>query len=192
MAYTSNVPQATQKISQTQPLIQDNFMAIATAFNLNHGNFDDPNQGKHEFLQMPEQSSAPATAVNEMGLYTKESSLTSQSEMFIRKENNGQEIEFTSFLGAANGWTRLPSGILLKWGQGSGTGNHSINFPTGATIPVFTSTYIGFVSVRDTSGTPNTFATFRSVNTTSLSVFGSSRTSTAATAVNYNYLVIGS
>jgi len=192
MAYNENIPQASDNPSQSQAQILDNFQAISTAFNTNHGNFNAADQGKHSFLQMPEQSSAPATSANEMGFYTKESSLTSIAEMFIRRESNGTEIEFTSSLGAANGWTRLPSGILLKWGTGSGSGAHTTNFPTGATIPVYAAVYTGFVVTADSSGTPNTFATFRSVSTTGISVYGSRRTSTTSTATTYNYLVIGS
>lgn len=192
MAYNENIPQASDNPSQSQAQILDNFQEISTAFNTNHGNFNAGNQGKHSFLQMPEQSSPPSTSSDEMGLYTKESSLTSLAEMFIRRESNGTEIEFTSFLGAANGWTRLPSGVLLKWGSGNGSGAHTTNFPTGATIPVFAAVYTAFVVTADSSPTPNTFATFRGVSVTGIDVFGSQRTSTSSTSTTYTYLVIGS
>ncbi len=191
MAYNENIPQAADNPSQSQAQILDNFLAISGAFNTNHGNFNDPDEGKHIFLQMPEQTSVPTTAADEMALYTKESTLTSTSEMFIRRESNGTEIEFTSSLPAINGWTRLPSGILLKWGTASGSGAHTTLFPTGPTIPVFSSVFSGFVVTSDLSATPNTFATFRSVSTTGISVFGSQRTSTTSTATTYNYLAIG-
>ena len=191
MAYNENIPQASDNPSQSQAQILDNFQEISAAFNKNHGNFNAADQGKHSFLQIPEQSSAPATSANEMGLYTKESSLTSVAEMFIRRESNGTEIEFTSFLGAANGWTRLPSGVLLKWGSGSGSGAHTTAFPTAPTIPVFSAVYTGFVTTADSSGSPNTFATYRGITTTGISVFGSSRTSTSTTSASYNYLAIG-
>lgn len=192
MAYNENIPQATDNPSQSQSQILDNFQEISIAFNTNHGNFNSANQGKHAFLQMPEQSSAPATSANEMALYTKESALTSVAEMFIRKESNGNEIEFTSFLGATNGWTRLPSGILLKWGTGVGSGTHTTLFPTAPTIPVYTAVYTGFVITADASSTPNTFATFQAVSPIGITVYGSRRTATSATTVNYRYLVIGS
>lgn len=192
MAYNENIPQAPDNPSQSQGQILGNFQEISTAFNTNHGNFNAGDQGKHSFLQMPEQSSPPATLANEAGLFSRESSLTNMTELVFRRESNGDQIEFTGFLGANNGWTRLPSGILLKWGTGSGSGSHTTNFPTGATIPVFAEVYVGSVTTSDSSPAPNTFATFRSLSTTGISVFGSRRTSTAATVTNYNYVVIGS
>ena len=191
MAYNENIPQPTTNPSNDQPLILDNFKAISTVVNVNHINFDEPGKGKHKFLQMPEQSSAPATAVNELGVYSKQSTLTAQAEMFIRRESNGTEIEFTSFLGATNGWTRLASGILLKWGSGTGSGITVTNFPTGATIPVFVSVFNGLVSVEDTSPSPNTFTTLRSISTTAITVFNSKRTSSGADSATFRYLVIG-
>lgn len=192
MAYNENIPQASDNPSQSQAQILDNFQEISTAFNTNHGNFNAGNQGKHSFLQMPEQSSPPSTSSDEMGLYIKESSLTSLAEMFIRRESNGTEIEFTSFLGAANGWTRLPSGILLKWGTSNGSGAHTTNFPTGATIPVFAAVYTGFVVTFDSTPTPNTFATFQGVSTIGINIFGSERVTKTITDTTYTYLVIGS
>lgn len=191
MAYNENIPKASQNPSQSQGQILDNFLEINTAFNTNHGNFNAGNQGKHSFLQMPEQSSPPPTGANEMALYTKESSLTSLAEMFIRREN-GTEIEFTSSLGAANGWTRLPSGILLKWGTSNGNGAHTTNFPTGTTIPAFVAVYTGFVVTFDSTPTPNTFATFQGVSITGINVFGSRRVDKNSTDTTYTYLVIGS
>ena len=192
MAYTENIPLATTNPSQDQELIKDNFNAIFEVFNINHKGFNDAAKGKHTAIQMQKQTLVPTTSVDEMALYTKKSTRTLKTEMFIRKEDSGTEIEFTSSLKAINGWMRLPSGILLKWGTGSGSGSHTINFPTAPTIPVFVATFTGFVVTKDTSASPNTFATFRSTSNTAISVFGSKRTSAAATTTTYNYLVMGS
>jgi len=191
MAYNENIPQATDNPSQSQGQMLDNFQEISTAFNTNHGNFNAGDQGKHSFLQMPEQSSPPTTLANEAALFSQNSSLTNMTELVFRRESNGDQIEFTGFLGAANGWTRIASGILLKWGTGSGNGSHTTNFPTGGTIPVFTDIYTGFVVTSDSSPSPNTFATFVSVSLTGITVFGSRRTSSASAATTYNYLAIG-
>ncbi len=59
MAYSANIPEATTNPSADQPLIQANFQAISTAFNLNHGNFDDPDQGKHDLVDFVRQSIDP-------------------------------------------------------------------------------------------------------------------------------------
>lgn len=192
MAFTENIPESFTNPSQDQVLIKDNFTAINESFNINHKGFNDPNKGKHTVLQMPEQTLVPTTSADEMALYTKQSTRTSKAEMFIRRESSGLEVEFTSFLGGATGWTRLPSGILLKWGSGGGNGPIEINFQVSPTIPPFIATYTAFVQAIDTSSTPNTFATFRTVTTTTLKLYGSSRTNSSATDISYNYLVIGS
>lgn len=191
MAYNENIPQAFENPSDSQGKLLANFQAISTAFNLNHGNFNDPDQGKHEFLQMPEQASAPTTLTDEAGFYSQNSTLTGVTELVFRRESNGDEIEFTGFLGATDGWTRLPSGILLKWGSDSGSGATPVTLPTGSNIPIFVAVFSGLVSVVDSSSTPNTFATLQNITNTSLLVFGSSRSNNSATSANFNYLIIG-
>jgi len=189
--YTSNIPQPGDNPSQSQDQILQNFQSISTNNSVNHVQFNDPDQGKHKFLQMPEQGSPPTTAANEAGFYSQESSLTGMTELVFRRESNGSEIEFTGFQGATNGWTRLPSGILLKWGTGTGSGISTTSFPVSANIPVFTAVYNALVTVGDSSPTPNTFATLRGFTTTGITIFGSSRTSTSSTKVTFSYLVIG-
>ncbi len=191
MAYNENIPQESDNPSQSQPQLLSNFKEISTAFNANHGNFNAPDQGKHSFLQMPEQSSVPATSSNEAALFSQESSLTLNTELVFRRESNGDQIEFTGFLGSNDGWTRLPSGILLKWGTGSGTGINTTIFPTGATIPIFSAVYSAQVTGEDTSSTPNTYVTFRTISTTEIIVNCTKRTSTPDTSATYRYLVIG-
>lgn len=190
--YTSNIPASTDNPSDSQSLIKDNFTAIAEMVTQNHVEMSDTtNRGKHNFMQMPEQASAPAVAANEAGLYSQESSLTGNTELVFRRESNGTQIEFTGLSANTNGWTRLPSGILLKWGTGTATGSDSQSFPTGATIPVFTAVYNGLVCIEDTSATPNTFVTLKTITKTQINVFGSSRTTTGSAAVTFRYLVIG-
>ncbi len=191
MAYNENIPQAEDNPSQSQGLILDNFQEISTAFNLNHGNFNAPDQGKHSFLQLPEQDEAPVTLTNEAAFYSKKSEFTENTELFFRREDNGDKIEFTSFLGATTGWTILPSGILLKWGTQGGAGEFTIEFPTDDTIPIYKSVFNGIVCVEDPSPTPNTFITLRQIKLTEILVFGSGRANTNPSGAICRYLVIG-
>ena len=145
MAYTPNIPQPTDRFRDSQPLILGNFIDINAAQNRNHVDFNmGTESGKHKFLQMPQQGAAPTTAPGpEMGLYVKNSTLTSAPEMFIRRDNDGIEIGMTEYLGAGTGWSRLPSGLLIKWGfvAPSLPNPATITFPVGATIPVFNNLY---------------------------------------------------
>ena len=119
MAAINPVPQANSLVSDTQAPIVQNFNSISTAFNLNHGDFGAGDEGKHAFLQMPEQTGGGilATAANEAGLYAAVGASSAVTELVFRRENSGTDIAFTEFSGAQNGWTRLPSGLLLKWGS---------------------------------------------------------------------------
>ncbi len=192
MAYTVDIPQASDDPSQSQGQILGNFQELNTFLAINHEGITtvtDP--GKHKFLQMPEQSSAPDTLVNEVALFSRESTLTTNTELVFRRESNGFESEFTGVLDATNGWTRLPSGILLKWGTGSGSGPVETVFPAGATFPAFTAVFSAQVSVDDSSPIPKTFATFQTVSETQINVYCSLRIKNEATQAQFRYLVIG-
>jgi len=147
MAYQPNIPLPTDLLKNSQADIQANFISNSAAFNQNHVDFNDANAGKHKFLQMPEQSVSPVTAANEMALYTKEQDGVSQ--MFIRRESDGTEINITNDgLKANPGWARLPNGLIMKWGIVSVSQNtrNTVILPSGGTIPVFTTIFIGTVS----------------------------------------------
>lgn len=194
MAYNPNIPQATDQISVSQADLLNNFIALSTFLNVNHVDFASADQGKHKFVSFPQQGSSPATSGTEVALYCKVSPLTSVPELYFRNATSGAEYEFTSYQPAVDGWTRLPSGILLKWGNVSANGATVINFPAGATIPSFTAVSSAQVSVNTIGGgnvDPNTFVTVNAISTTQLTVYGSSRTATGAAAVNFTYLVIG-
>jgi hypothetical protein len=142
--YNNNIPQPSDQINDSQPLILQNFATIDSEWQINHVDFTDgTNHGKHKFVQMPEQGADAATAVNEGAIYTKEGATSGVTELCFRRESNGDVIEITAGEAAAVGWTRLPSGILMKWGvDNHNLGNpqaHTYNFPGGA--PAFNNVY---------------------------------------------------
>ena len=49
MAYLNNIPQATDRIKDSQPQILANFAEIQTLVGVNHVNFNAVDQGKHTF-----------------------------------------------------------------------------------------------------------------------------------------------
>jgi len=191
MAFTTNVPNANQRISATQQPIKDNFGEIDTLVNVNHVGFNTGDAGKHKFLQMPEQGAAPTTAANEVGLYAAVGATSTVSELVFRREKDGTSIAFTEGALAQPGWTRLPSGILLKWGQGQGTGSFTHTVSQG---PAFAAVYS--VQVSDWGNvTTDLDRTIRFRNFTlpqSLNLYASFRTSTGATLAAFQYLIIGS
>ena len=72
MAYTSNVPLSTDRFKDSQPVLLNNFMEIASLVAVNHEAFNLPDQGKHKFVTMPVQAAAPpvgAFVAGETGFY---------------------------------------------------------------------------------------------------------------------------
>lgn len=133
--YTSNIPQPGDNPSQSQDQILQNFQSISTVNGVNHVAFNDANEGKHKFLQMPEQGSAPTTASDEGGLYTK--AVSAVTQLFWRNENNGTEQQFTNTSPSASGsdfaWN-FANGLQIRFGTKSHTGTSTaITFSTAFT-----------------------------------------------------------
>lgn len=166
MPYNNNIPQANDDLSVSQPQILANFSTIATAFNLNHINFNAGGEGKHAFVEMPNQNALPPTTIaNETGLYCNTSTLTTQPELFFIKQNgttapaplngaNGYVISGSNY--TSPGWTRLPSGILLKWGTFvSVLSTDTFIFDVSGANPAFANAYN--VQLTSISTTPTYF-----------------------------------
>lgn len=191
MAYNQNIPAAGNDPTNDQPLLLANFQSISTFLNVNHVDFDEANQGKHIYCQFPEQTVSPPTNANEGAIYTKQSTLTGNTELNYRRESNGTEIEFTGFLGSSSGWTRLPSGILLKWGFANITGSSAVTFPAAATIPAFTAIYGAWAIPNSNPGTGTAGVEVVTFNTTTLTLNCFTFTTAAAATRDVNYLAIG-
>jgi hypothetical protein len=157
MAYNNAIPQPADQLNTSQPQILANFMEIATALAVNHGAFNGANEGKHMFVELPTVPNAqlavvPAMLPNEIGLVSQVSTYTGLPEMQVIRPSGNVTVEFTSGGFAANGWTRLPSGILLKWGNTgviATIGDTTINYPVAANIPVFFATFQTFLTPAD-------------------------------------------
>lgn len=70
MAYDNNVPQATQTIAQTQPIINENFAFLDSAIDQEH-NFDvtDATKTYHKQASMPNQADPVALPAGTDGIY---------------------------------------------------------------------------------------------------------------------------
>ena len=120
MAFQQNIPQATDNPSDSQSDLLGNFQALETWSDVNHVSLvtGGSDNGKHKFLQMPEQGSAPTTGANEGGLYCAEGATSAITELFFRRESNGTEIQLTGDLQAASsGFIQLGGQIYLADGS---------------------------------------------------------------------------
>ena len=88
MALNTNMPQASQSLAVTQPLILSNFGAINTAFAVDHINFNDPGQGKHNKITFPVQVLPIVINVGDLALYSLLNTTTAKHELNVYKANN--------------------------------------------------------------------------------------------------------
>lgn len=133
MAYQQNIPAATDVKSQSQSDIQGNFQAIKTLIDINHVTFGSSDQGKHNLVTFPLTSTspvAPTFAATEEGLYNLVNATTGKNELYVHRQTvdaptdvpfTASKLSNTAVASSDNGWTYLPSGMLLKWGFKSAT-----------------------------------------------------------------------
>jgi hypothetical protein len=143
LTYTTLIPISGDSLGSTRDRIRVNFEQIFNVNGINHVNFNTADKGKHKFLQMPEQTSAPTTSTNEGGFYVKEAGST--ANLFFRSEGNGSEYRITSVSDAnistfgtnatyiddhAGGWSFLPGGLILQYGRRTSPGSSgTVTFP---------------------------------------------------------------
>lgn len=162
----NNVPLSGQSLSVTRVPINQNFSTIDTAFQVDHVDYNIANQGMHNRVSFPTQNPVPAPLAGIVQLYSQVSAITGQPELVFAHQlgstapTAAQIVEFTSAGWANPGWTRLPSGILLKW-------HYGISMAGLATVVVNLNT--------DVPGSPNF--------TTVYSVFNSTTSSTSYTSI---------
>jgi hypothetical protein len=209
MAYSANIPQPTDLLSQSQPLILGNFQAIQTGFDIDHVSFDASGEGKHKKVSLPPQSPAPTFDAGDVGLYSFLSPVTAKNELYINKTNQVtvKQIPATASIlsvtsapaNGASGWTYLPSGILIKWGTAtvtstSGTPNQTVTYPVAATIPVFNQVFSVQATVFETTASDqNKYVYVQNMSsTTTFGVIAVSRTTAASyVTATFNYIAIG-
>lgn len=190
MPFLPNIPQATDKISVSQGKILNNFTILgAIAGNANFSSASLNANSGFNFIHFATQGTSPPASAsfqaNVVGLYTFQNANTGQTELYVNKTNQATVVQVpatASILGAlsspgspSNGWSYLPSGILMKWGFTTGgllTGNSNtvVTFPVNAFTPVFTQIFtIVVTGYQTTSG--NQLVTLVSFNNTSFTVF---------------------
>tara|TARA_R110002126_G_scaffold51939_1_gene141835 strand:+ start:7947 stop:8522 length:576 start_codon:yes stop_codon:yes gene_type:complete len=189
MAYDNNIPVSGNTLGGTRQQINSNFADIDTHFQVNHVDFETSGAGKHTFLQMPEQSSAPTTAANEGGVYTKEAD--SESCLFYRREGDGAELQLTtaaSTVNATEGMSFLPGGLLMKWGIVATPGaSGTVTFSVAAGFTAFSAAPYSITLTGNHATTGTAYATTGTPIATEFLY----RTSTTQNADNLYWTAIG-
>lgn len=198
MAYTINMPGANQRINDTQPLILGNFNEIETDFGRNHVgllNATAANRGKHALVTFPRSGAGLALANDEMKIYNALNATTTHSELYVQRDIAGvpdTAIPFTASVHtAADGWSYLPSGLLIKYGHFLNTNGGAAHTFTG---PVFTQNPKVVVTPRPNVGFNSYIAIIESasVNNVTLRTY---RTTTPGGVIAFDievdYIAIG-
>jgi hypothetical protein len=199
MAYNPNIPQPTDILSQSQGDLLDNFQAIDVWVDIDHVDFGSPDEGKHNQVTFVVQGVQPSFLSGEIGLYNFLSPLTGVDELYISNQAGILTQLSASTLSTninpgnnVSGWAYLPSGMLLKFGNGTANGNTSIAFPVGPTIPVFTNVMnVELTTFANNVADTDTFVRLSAFTNVGFNAYGSQRTAAVPATATFQYLAIG-
>lgn len=159
MSLNITVPASGQTLAFTRDPIRNNFVSINDQFELDHYAFNSTNNGLHKKVTLPEQASAPPRVAAAGLIYSVHNATSNDTELVFARAsgstapNATRVVDFTYALRANSGWTRLASGLLLKWQKSVtlGAGTPSITLTTATAVagsPAYTNLY----SIQVTSG----------------------------------------
>lgn len=189
MAYNQNIPQPADQLKNSQPQFLANFQEINTYLSVNHVGFNVGDQGKHKFIQFPQQLVDATTSASEYAQYSKQGLYSASTEMVFRTPSDTSITNITEKrYTASDGWWQLPSGIIVKYIKANIPNTNNVNalnfdflWPVANTIP-FTQTpfnyYFTFLGV--TNQNIRLFASVDTTLTTALHFYGRLSAATAA------------
>jgi len=168
MPYLYNIPLATDKLSISQGNIQANFNALgAIAGNTNASSSALSATSGLKWVYLPSNASLPpsgsAFPAGEVAIYGAPETYTgpvTRNELWINKtiaagvaqiSMTGSSVSRTAPAAGQTGWTNLPSGIKLVWGNSSGTAN-AVKTVTLTGDATFTTTGIAVILTPYTTG----------------------------------------
>lgn len=193
MTFQANIPQSTDLISISQNDILQNFQALNTSWDVNHEGFNDPDAGKHTFVEMPNQASDPAGAATEMTLFSKLAS--GNSEIHYKRDSSANSFQLSGPIDPGNSTdvntqttnyaTFLPGGLVYQFGYKD---NPTDSGPDGNRIPFHTSFPSQVLSIQLTAvrGTNTERSMYVLNGSVSLSQF---RITTSSNSFNRVYYV---
>lgn len=190
MAY-NDTPLSTETPSQSQPLMRQNFQAIANSWDKDHVPLSSgSNIGFSNKLTFIVQASAPGSAANQIVEYVKTVTYPNGvgpfSELFLQRDGLAPEVQLTmepsNPVVSANGQSFLPGGIGIKWGTANINSTGTVSY-VGAGLTDFpTNTFAVLLTAQGNSRTYH----WVPIDRTSFTINASS-----AGAANVSWLAIG-
>jgi len=122
MSYIYDIPRATDALSLSQGQIQGNFSAVGSIAgnSTTNSNSLNPTVG-FNFVNLVPRNDTSVTGTNQLFLYNDlyPYAGTSIPEVYVQNVNNGVKTPITAGVptGGNSGWTYLPSGMKIIWGQ---------------------------------------------------------------------------
>lgn len=161
MAGYFNVPTIGQTLSNSRPQIQTNFQTIDSSFSYDHSAFATAVPGQHIKVTLPRQAAAPVQSGTNVILGSKAGTFSGETELFYARQIGtaaplgAKVFNFTEAGFSSTGWTRLPSGILVKWANNLAIGGASVSYNTFAISggPNFNTIYTVYVTASDNTAT---------------------------------------
>ena len=203
MAFLPGIPQGTDQISVSQGNILNNFQILgAIAGNTNPSSASINVTSGFNWVYLPANGANPpagsAFPAGQLALYSGANAGTGFNELYINKPIAGpsfKQVPMTAYrLGgtnAGNGWTYLPSGLLMAWGRSTtgGASNITITYATELTnFPGFTTANAFPQLTRiNAPGTSANFVTLTAYNQTTFQVYSSA----GGNNVQFCWFVIG-
>lgn len=204
--YTADTPQPSQPMNNSQPEILTNFRAINELVGVNHVGFNSTNAGKHNYVTLVYQSSEPIVQLNDLTMYCQATGSPNASEIFYTYPSStdtpsqltDQDIPSTgtgtSYGTASQGYCTFSSGVNIRWGIATLTGNsnNTIDFTIG------TPAYTKYMQCSATS--PTTTGTYSPMGilvngyietTKMLPINYGANPNSSSTTVTMNYLMMG-
>jgi len=197
MAWQSNIPLPKDKRNISQADLQGNFQALDIGFNIDHQSLDAAvgTLGKHKATTLTLQADAASTAALQFAIYNKKSEFTpSRITLYLRAPGDGTAYDFISNsfndpselypLREQNGFSRLPCGLLLKWGWRVRSGGATIKFKVNDTTPVFSAVYTMMLTVSSPHNTKT--ASYKDLDTEGFTI-----TPDSGNAIGLSFLALG-
>jgi len=197
--YSPNIPQPGDLPSQSQDQILQNFQTLNTAFAQDHLAYNNPAQGQHKQITFPvgPVTGQPFTFLSgQIGLQNLNQAPTSVPDIWLSR-GTAAAFPMTGFTvggtNAGNGWTYIPSGLLMAWGRSTtGAGTSVVitysaeltNFPGFTTVNAFPQ----LTRIAPVGGTSN-FVILAAYDATTFTV--ASSLATGGTNIQFTWFVIG-
>lgn len=189
----NNVPLSGQSLNDTRIPINQNFSVIDTAFQVDHVDYNDPNQGKHEKVTLPLLGGAAVFVGTDNGFYNLNynNGSNTKAEVFVHKQTlaGTADIPFTASVLSSTapsndmvGWTLLPSGIMMRWDTVNIAASGNTNVNLGGGWPGFSQLF--WVGLTPRTATNRTVALVSINSNTQFTIYAS-----AAGAISF--LAIG-